>query len=145
MDVYPGVDAATLEAICRAQFQINPFQTALFLFCGRKRGRIKALYWEGDGFLLFYKRLESGSFQWPRSKDEVQALTPQQYRWLMKGLKTEQPKANRTVSGLNMIYLPKSMKSDGFFVHFLVSYSYGKRKENYHKYCGNGDDFTHGI
>ena len=53
--------------------------------------------------LLLYKRLESGSFQWPRSTDEVQALTPQQYRWLMEGLKTEQPKANKAVSGLSVI------------------------------------------
>lgn len=100
-DLRRGIDG--LAGMVTSQFQMDPFQTALFLFCGRKRDRIKALYWEGDDFLLLYKRLESGSFQWPRSKDEVQALTPQQYRWLMEGLKTEQPKANRTVSGLSMI------------------------------------------
>ena len=38
-----------------------------------------------------------------RSTEEVQALTPQQYRWLMEGLKTEQPKANKAVSGLSVI------------------------------------------
>ena len=58
---------------------MDPFQRALFLLCGRRRDRLKALYWEGDGFLLLYKRLESGSFQWPRNTEEVQALTPQQY------------------------------------------------------------------
>ena len=82
---------------------MDPFQRVMFLFCGRRRDRLKALYWEGDGFLLLYKRLEQGSFQWPRTKREVQALTPQQYRWLMEGLKIEQPKANREISGLRMI------------------------------------------
>jgi len=82
---------------------MDPFQRALFLFCGRRRDWLKALYWEGDGFLLLYKRLESGSFQWPRSTEKVQALTPQQYRWLMEGLKTEQPKANKAVPGLSVI------------------------------------------
>jgi transposase len=72
---------------------------------GRHSGRCHSATatWEGDGFLLLYKRLESGSFQWPRSADEVQALTPQQYRWLMEGLKTEQPKATKKVSGLSVI------------------------------------------
>ena len=100
IQVYEGADKATLV---KSQFQMDPFQRALFLFCGRRRDRLKALYWEGDGFLLLYKRLESGSFQWPRSTKEVQALTPQQYRWLMEGLKTEQPKANKAVSGLSVI------------------------------------------
>ena len=81
-DLRRGIDG--LAGIVRTQFQMDPFQTALFLFCGRRRDRIKALYWEGDGFLLLYKRLESGSFQWPRTKDEVRTLTPQQYRWLIK-------------------------------------------------------------
>ena len=56
-----------------------------------------------DAVPVLYKRLESGSFQWPRSTKEVQVLTPQQYRWLMEGLKTEQPKANKAVSGLSVI------------------------------------------
>ena len=85
------------------ELRMDPFQPALFLFCGRRRDRLKALYWERDGFLLLYKRLENGSFQWPRSTEEVQALTPQQYRWLLEELKTEQPKANKAVSGLSAV------------------------------------------
>ena len=93
-----------LSALIKEHFNLDPFQKGiLFLFCGRRTDRIKGLVWEGDGFLLLYKRLENGSFQWPRTKDEVRTLTPQQYRWLMEGLKTEQPKANKTVTGLSVI------------------------------------------
>ncbi len=100
-DLRRGIDG--LATIVETQFKMDPFQKAMFLFCGRRRDRLKALYWEGDGFLLLYKRLEHGSFQWPRSKNEVQALTRQQYRWLMEGLKIEQPKANKAIFGLRMV------------------------------------------
>ena len=100
-DLRRGIDG--LASIVQGQFEMDPFQRALFLFCGRRKDRIKALYWEGDGFLLLHKRLESGSFQWPRSGDEVRAMTPQQYRWLMEGLSTEQPRAHKAVSGLSMV------------------------------------------
>ena len=53
--------------------------------------------------MLLYKRLESGSFQWPRKESEARVLTPQQYRWLMEGLSVDQPKALRPVKGLEIV------------------------------------------
>ena len=66
-DMRKSIDG--LATLVQQQFQLDPFQPSLFLFCGRRRDRIKCLLWEGDGFVLLYKRLENGSFQWPR--DEV--------------------------------------------------------------------------
>mgnify|MGYP002623272431 CR=1 FL=1 len=91
-DLRRGIDG--LAGIVQSQFSLNPFQTALFLFCGRRRDRIKALLWE---------RLEPGSFQWPRSAEEVRSLTPQQYRWLMEGLSIDQPRAHRPVTDIQII------------------------------------------
>ena len=80
-------------------FSIHRFiMRLLFLFCGRRRDRFKALLWQGDGFLLLYKRLEKGRLQWPRTPDEVRELTPQQYRWLMEGLSVEQPRAVQKIT-----------------------------------------------
>lgn len=99
-DLRRGIDG--LAELVRQQFRLDPFSNTLFLFCGRKRDRIKALYWEGNGFLLLYKRLEQGVYQWPRSESEARELTPQQYRWLMEGLKVDQPKAHREVTDISL-------------------------------------------
>ena len=84
-----------LAMIIQGQLRLDPFSSALFLFCGRRRDRIKGLLWERDGFLLLYKRLDNGQFQWPRNETEAKLLTPQQTRWLLEGLTIEQPKAIR--------------------------------------------------
>lgn len=58
-DLRRGIDG--LSIIIDKTFHLNPFEMGiLFLFCGRRTDRIKGLLWEGDGFLLLYKRLESG-------------------------------------------------------------------------------------
>ena len=69
--------------------------SALYLFCGKRSDRIKALLHESDGFVLLYKRLDShvGRYQWPRNKSEVKPITWRQFDWLMSGLEIEQPKA----------------------------------------------------
>ena len=100
-DLRRGIDG--LAAIVQESFALDPFTNTLFLFCGRRKDRIKGLLWEGDGFLLLYKRLEAGSFQWPRTGEEARQLTPQQYRWLMEGLSIDQPKAHRPITGLSII------------------------------------------
>ena len=94
-DLRKGIDG--LASMIQQEFQLDPFQNVLFLFCGRRTDRIKALLWEGDGFVLLYKRLESGRFQWPRSANEAKAITPTQFRWLTEGLAIEQPKAVQKV------------------------------------------------
>lgn len=72
---------------------MDPFSPYLFLFCGKRRDRLKALLWDGDGFILLYKRLENGNYKWPRTPEQVRHLTSQEFRWLMEGLSIEQPKA----------------------------------------------------
>ena len=90
-DMRKSIDG--LATVVQQQFHLDPFSKSLFLFCGKRRDRIKVLLWEGDGFLLLYKRLDSGRFQWPRTPAEVRLLTRQQYRWLLEGLSIEQPRA----------------------------------------------------
>ena len=84
--------AATVQQV----FKLEPCTRTLYLFCGRRSDRLKGLLWEGDGYILLYKRLESGGrFQWPRKESEARQITPQQLRWLLEGLSIEQPKALR--------------------------------------------------
>ncbi len=92
-----------LCAIIEGKLHMGPDDNALFLFCGRRCDRIKAILYEPDGIVLLYKRLSvDGRFRWPRNQDEVRQLTWQQFDWLMSGLEIEQPKAfkplNKTVS-----------------------------------------------
>ena len=83
-----------LCAIVKDTLKMDPYTNSLYLFCGRNCGKIKALYFDRDGFVLLSKRLEGhGRFQWPRNASEAKLLTRQEFRWLMEGLSIEQPKA----------------------------------------------------
>jgi len=94
-DLRRGIDG--LASIVMLQYGGELKEDSLFLFCGRRTDRTKALYWSGDGYVLIYKRLSNGSFQWPRSAAELRLLDAQSFRWLMEGLRIDQPKAIRKV------------------------------------------------
>jgi transposase len=64
----------------------NPFSEQLYVFCNRRRDRVRILYWERNGFCLWQKRLEKARFKWPRqSNEEVVVLSGQQLNWLLDG------------------------------------------------------------
>ena len=85
-----GIDG--LAAIVQGKLSLDPYSKALFLFCGRRSDRIKGLLWMGDGFLLLYKRIESGSLSWPRTTEDAADLTEEQFDYLMLGLNPLDPK-----------------------------------------------------
>jgi len=94
-DMRKSIDG--LCAIIQNEFNMNLTHNAIYLFCGRKRDRIKAIVQEPDGIVLIYKRLTvDGSFKWPRDKFEVRNLTWREFDWLMSGLDIDQPKAIKT-------------------------------------------------
>ena len=90
-DMRKSIDG--LAAIVQKNFKLDPFSKDVFMFCGRRKDRIKALFWDGDGFSLLYKRLDNGKFCWPKSPKEVISISEQQLRWLMEGLEICQPKS----------------------------------------------------
>ena len=84
-DLRLGIDG--LAAIVRERFQMDSSEkNVLFLFCGTRLDRIKGLVFEGDGYLLLYKRLAAGKFQWPRTPQEAMEITQEQFDWLMNGM-----------------------------------------------------------
>lgn len=61
-DMRKGFDG--LEALVRHVIQADPLSGHLFLFCNRRRDRLKVLVWDRTGYVLIYKRLEQGTFAW---------------------------------------------------------------------------------
>jgi transposase len=73
----------------------DPFSAQLFVFVNRRRDKLKALSWDHNGFVLYYKRLERGRFRWPVIPAEQTALVIdyRQFQWLLSGLSIEQRQA----------------------------------------------------
>lgn len=65
----------------------DPFARGLFVFCNRQRDKIKILYWERTGFVLWYKRLEKHRFAWSLpGAAEITELTGRELNWLLDGI-----------------------------------------------------------
>ena len=90
-DMRKGIDG--LATLIQDSFELDPYSDSIFLFAGGKKDRYKCLYFDGDGFAMLYKRLDSRKLQWPRNEREVHNLTQQELRWLLEGLSIQQPKA----------------------------------------------------
>ena len=101
-DMRKSIDGLAARVQC--QFSLDLYTDSLFLFCGKRRDRMKALLCDENGFVLLYKRLDEGKFIWPKNEAEVRKLTQEQFVWLMQGLSVDQPKAIRKNTGKKNLY-----------------------------------------
>jgi transposase len=96
-DLRKSIDG--LAALVQEGFQLDPFSPCLFVFCNRKRDKLKILQWEHNGFWLHYRRLEEGTFPWPEQNSGTpMQIHPRQLRWLLDGLPLDQRNAHREVT-----------------------------------------------
>ena len=96
-DMRKSIDA--LAAIVSQDFDLDLFSNSLFVFCNKDRDKLKILYWDHNGFWLYYRRLEKGRFRWPaHSGEQTKAVSRRQLQWLLDGLTLEQRKAHAPVT-----------------------------------------------
>lgn len=102
-DLRKSIDG--LAALVQQEFELDPFSPNLFVFCNRQRDKLKILYWDQNGFWLYYRRLERGKFQWPsvQSKSIPLKITRRQLNWLLDGLSLEQKQAHSEVMARTFI------------------------------------------
>jgi transposase len=78
-----------LSGIVSQQMGADVLSGDAFVFVGRRRDRLKLLVWEPSGFVLYYKRLEAGTFRLPDGKPSVVALSSAELWALLEGLDVE--------------------------------------------------------
>jgi len=84
IDFRRGLDG--LLGLVESTFGHAPQARYLFLFCDRSRRKIKALFWDKNGFMLLYKRLEQGKFQFPKNQAGNRVLNRLQLECLLSGM-----------------------------------------------------------
>lgn len=95
-DMRKSIDG--LAVIVQESFKLDPFSTALYVFCNKSCNKLKILQWEHNGFWLYYRRLEKGKFQWPKqSQNSLLDINRRELNWLLDGLSIEQTQAHKEV------------------------------------------------
>lgn len=85
-DMRKGFDG--LCGIINAQMALNALGGSVFIFMNRRRTQVKLLLWEGDGFCIYHKRLERGTFEIPATTGQLTtvALDARQLQFILQGI-----------------------------------------------------------
>ena len=96
VDMRKSIDG--LAMLVSEQFHETPTNGSLYVFCNRGKDKLKILYWDRNGFCLWYKRLEKERFLLCYSPSGVVQITGQQLRWLLDGLDYTKLKGHKSVT-----------------------------------------------
>ncbi|MBB3230952.1 IS66 family insertion sequence element accessory protein TnpB [Halomonas stenophila] len=84
VDMRKQIDGLAL--LVQEAMELNPFEEAVFVFGNRQRDKVKLLFWERNGFVVWYKRLERERFKWPdQLENDTVTLSGQELNWLLDG------------------------------------------------------------
>lgn len=86
-----------LSVLIEHELGHDPFSGTLYVFRNRQCNKIKCLFWEDNGFVLYYKALAEERFHWPSDEDEVIMLSGEQLNWLLDGFNVSLMKPHRAL------------------------------------------------
>ena len=90
-DMRKSVDG--LSIYISEHMDVDIFSGSLFVFCNKRCNILKILYWDRNGFCIWYKRLEKEKFRWPVNELEVLEISNRELSWLLDGIAINQPYA----------------------------------------------------
>ena len=96
-----------LASLVSLKFKLDPHSgTSVYLFCNKRHNSLRALRWDGNGFILITKWLsDEMKFQWPKNQGEIRDITKRQMEWLLEGLQIDQKKAHpKSDAVINFVY-----------------------------------------
>ena len=85
----------TLAEVVRQQLQLDPLSGQLFVFANKRADRVKLLYWDEDGFVILYKRLEAGTFRFPQAEAAGVQVRAADLQMLLDGIDVDSVKRQR--------------------------------------------------
>lgn len=93
----------SLSGLVQQQLRQNSLSGAVFIFLNRRRNQIKLLLWEGDGFSLYHKRLEKGTYELPLCKGDVPqaTITAEQLLLILQGISLRHVRKRKRYEPLN--------------------------------------------
>ncbi len=86
-DMRKGFDS--LAGLVRNELEMNPLSGDVFIFFNRRKNQVKLLSWEQDGFCIYYKRLEKGTYEIPSEKEGIKNIRPEVLQCILGGISIE--------------------------------------------------------
>jgi transposase len=89
----------SLAGLVRNELGFDPSSGDVFVFLGKRLNQIRLLQWDRDGFAMYVKKLEQGTFEWPKGEDI--SITSQQLTLLLQGVMLDSVRLRKRYQRIN--------------------------------------------